>query len=1206
MSLLLFFILLDLYLLKYIFLKLSFKSVKDNRQTYFQKSNIISFQNPIRIMKKILFLLVLLPIMVVGQTQTENYIKNTTYKVAITTSIATPTITQASQNITYFDGLGRPIQQVAHQQSVTATGTVKDIVTPIEYDAFGRQAKEYLPYVPTTTASLDYKTTALTDVGTFYNTATYENTLNPFSQKEFEPSPLNRVLKQAASGNDWALGNGHEIKLDYQTNTASEVKLYTATATWNSTTGVYDIALGNSIGTTFYNANQLYKTITYDENSVENPIEFNGANAEFKNKEGQIILKRTHAYSTNATGSRLDYSTHDTYYIYDQYGNLTYVLPPLVNTSTTITQQILGDLGYQYKYDHRNRLVEKKLPGKQWEFVVYDKLDRPVATGPANSPFGDSTIGWLITKYDVLSRVVYTGWYTATVTATTRFSLQNDQNNLTTANYETKSSSGNIDGISAYYSNVVVPTSFKLLTVNYYDDYNFPNAPSPVPASVLSDNSQAVYYNNTQKPIGLPTGSWVRVLQTPADNNGESSYILYDSKARPVRTFAQNYFGSTAGYTYTDTKIDFSGKVLLSETKHKRLSTDTEIKTTEVFTYSPQDRLLSYTHQINADTPQLLAENTYDELGQLTSKKVGNNSTSPLQKVDYFHNIRGWLTGINNISNLQQNTDPKDLFAFMIAYNNPIPYDWADGGPPSPIYNGNISETFWKTASDNLERGYQYGYDTLNRLTVAIYGKSGLGTNSYNEGVMYDKNGNITLLGRNGDSDNQIGYITIDNLRYTYAPNSNKLLKVTDDFYNTSGFKDGNTVGDDYDYDANGNMTIDRNKGIINGTSAAIIYNHLNLPTKITFGATGTIEYLYDANGKKLEKLVTQGTVATTTKYLEGFQYTNDVLQYFPTAEGYVSKTGSSYKYVFNYTDHLGNIRLSYAKNAITGVLEIMEENNYYPFGLKHKGYNDYTPTNYKYKFQGQERQDELGLNWDSFKWRNYDPAIGRFMCIDPLAEKYPYNGVYNFSENRVIDGVELEGLEVVLINPDRKRTDNDVKGNKSHIANDRTIVGGAGSIPNSKTNVTVTAHANPGFIQNDGGENITNGAQFNKVLNETSDAWKNRESNEGMTVTIYACRTGSDVKNEDGSKKDIGIAQKISGSKDFKGVLIIAPDQRVYFDEDGPTGTYKAENSDKNDEYKKNSDGSLMSKERSDKEGNWNMFMDGKKIGSFTGKLPE
>ena len=105
--------------------------------------------------------------------------------------------------------------------------------------------------------------------------------------------------------------------------------------------------------------------------------------------------------------------------------------------------------------------------------------------------------------------------------------------------------------------------------------------------------------------------------------------------------------------------------------------------------------------------------------------------------------------------------------------------------------------------------------------------------------------------------------------------------------------------------------------------------------------------------------------------------------------------------------------------------------NNPFPnikLGLQHGSYNtparDYRPVGeareietvdrnpYKYKYQGQERQDELGLNWDSFKWRNYDYALGRFMSVDPLAEDYSYQSPYNFSENRVVDGRELEGLE--------------------------------------------------------------------------------------------------------------------------------------------------------------------------------------------------
>ncbi|UKB86418.1 hypothetical protein LF887_17160 [Chryseobacterium sp. MEBOG06] len=64
----------------------------------------------------------------------------------------------------------------------------------------------------------------------------------------------------------------------------------------------------------------------------------------------------------------------------------------------------------------------------------------------------------------------------------------------------------------------------------------------------------------------------------------------------------------------------------------------------------------------------------------------------------------------------------------------------------------------------------------------------------------------------------------------------------------------------------------------------------------------------------------------------------------------------------------------------------------------------------YRYSTQGQEKQEDT--KWSSFKWRNYDPTFGRFFSIDPLSEKYAYQSHYNFSENRVVDGRELEGLE--------------------------------------------------------------------------------------------------------------------------------------------------------------------------------------------------
>ena len=503
---------------------------------------------------------------------------------------------------------------------------------------------------------------------------------------------------------------------------------------------------------------------------------------------------------------------------------------------------------------------------------------------------------------------------------------------------------------------------------------------------------------------GLPTGSWTRVPTTSAEVKAEINYVLYDYKYRPIRTYTTNYLG---GYTNTDSKLDsFSGLLQYTLQKHKRTANNAELTVKDTFTYSPQDRLIQHTHQINGGAEQLLAENTYDELGQLISKKVGNTIATPLQKVDYSYNIRGWLTKINEIGSLQQGTDPADLFGFKINYNT------VDGstGAASPLYNGNIAETFWSTATDGgFVRNYGYKYDSLNRLKDATYQKTGGILNNYDENLTYDKNGNILSLMRMGNSDTQSIKFLIDELKYEYtSPTSNQLAKVTEGVNGNSsqGFIDGNTSGNDYAYDANGNMTVDKNKNI-----TAITYNHLNLPTKIIF-PTGNIVYFYTASGQKVQKVVTENTTVTTTDYLSGYQYKNLVLQYFPTVEGYVEPNLSSFKYVFQYKDHLGNVRLSYFQNGSS--LNIISEDNYYPFGLKHDGYNITTTSvnpALKVKYNGKELQDELGLNLYDFGARNYEPALGRWMNIDPLAEKMRRYSPYNYVLNNPVYFIDPDGM---------------------------------------------------------------------------------------------------------------------------------------------------------------------------------------------------
>jgi len=142
------------------------------------------------------------------------------------------------------------------------------------------------------------------------------------------------------------------------------------------------------------------------------------------------------------------------------------------------------------------------------------------------------------------------------------------------------------------------------------------------------------------------------------------------------------------------------------------------------------------------------------------------------------------------------------------------------------------------------------------------------------------------------------------------------------------------------------------------------------------------------------------------------------------------------------YGDHLGNIRLSYQdKNndgTITASTEIVEENNYYPFGLKQKGYNTtINGRHHKYMFGGKEQQDELGLNWYDITARNYDPALGRWMNLDPLAEKKYGFTPYNYVQNSPLFRIDPNGLTDFIVN---KETGEVTRVGKPNNDQDRVV----------------------------------------------------------------------------------------------------------------------------------------------------------------------
>ncbi len=1042
-------------------------------------------------------------------------------------SVSENSLKEIVSGITYFDGLGRPKQQIAIQNSPNK----KDIVTHIAYDDYGRERKRYLPFERENGVLGNFDVVDVhKDINRYYKnkypddfSGLIEEHVNAYSETIFEASPLNQVLKTGVPGQSWKANSindeDHTIKLEYRSNEADEVVLFEVEFIGG------DPEKPSLVQHQFYAQNEFYTTITKDENwNPDQQYPKDHTTEEFTDKNGKVVLKRV--YNDNIP--------HDTYYVYDDYDNLTYVIPPKVNINGTVSASELAELCYQYKYDYRNRLIEKKVPGKGWEHIVYDELDRPVLTQHANQRkenSGKSADEWLFTKYDVFGRVAYTGKITDD---RERKVIQQEINNNSNDLWVTRGDAMTIGGVSIKYNNGGYPkvTTGEVLTINYYDDYNFDKAGGINPNMVYNQNVTT----NTKT---LATGSKVKVLDT---DKWITTVHYYDDKARSIYGYTNNDYLKTTNTI--STQLDFVGKVIESTTTHQRLS-NALITTIDRFTYDHVGRLLTQKQTIDNQQEELIVSNTYDELGMLVKKGVGgatnsnirnlvnviiepnqiikknvpnnawntgfsskfsiqgdgavvfevaqtnkdlmvglskedndvdfksidyaiyttsgekiqvrekgivkgnlditykigdllsveragnaivykkNNevfytSATPsngnligdvsmfhinsriknfrlinpiiksLQTIDYAYNVRGWLQQINNPNSTLGN----DLFAFKINYNT------TDDTESTALFNGNISETHWKTANDNIKRDYAYGYDALDRITKGIDN-----TGRYNlTNVAYDQNGNILNLTRQGWK-NGVSYANMDRLYYTYDQ-GNKLMKVVDTGNDNYGFKDGTNTGNDYVYDVNGNMTVDRNKGITN-----IRYNHLNLPTVVTINGK-QIRYTYDATGTKLTKSVN----GVFTHYDGGYVYEGPDLQFFKHSEGYVEpNTNGSFDYVYQYKDHIDNIRLSYSDTNKDGIVtkdEIREENNYYPFGLKHKGYNGIIRgKDYKYGFGDKEEQDEHGLDWIDITARNYDPALGRWMNLDPLAELMRRHSPYNYGFDNPIYFVDPDGM---------------------------------------------------------------------------------------------------------------------------------------------------------------------------------------------------
>ncbi len=871
-------------------------------------------------------------------------------------TLITRPLRDVRQSTQYFGGLGRPVQTVVKQGSMQTGGSPLDLVSPVVYDVFGREVYRYLPFVANSTGGNASLNDGLFKQNPFQQDSAFNKGQFPgetfyYSKTNYEASPLNRVLEVYAPGNSWAGSEDNtdpntrrRMSTQYLVNTASDgVRIWTVSGNNFSTGSVYD-------------AGQLYKTVTIDEHQQKT--------VEYKDKEGQVVLKKVQLDNTPTEGHG---GWLCTYYIYDDLHQLRGVIQPrgvelLQQNSWNINAlngDIMNEQCFRYDYDERRRMITKKVPGAGEVYMVYDARDRVAMTQDANMRIANK---WSVTLYDELNRPVQTGLLLNTYPIGGTANRTFDQ-------HRTAASTS-----SEYPFPIASPpatTYWEWLTKTGYDDY------TGIPAGLSSTylNTWDAYFdatnNNTfpypQMPVqstatkGLVTWSQVKVLdRMPAVYLASAQ--IYDEWGRIIQVQKQNITGST---DMTTTQYSWSGQPLITVQKQEIAS---PAQTTVVVTRMSYDDLgrltksekkLSNTNVNNnaMSAWMTIAVHEYDALGKLKKKKFGSKPGAPtgtaLTSLDYEYNIRGWLLSMNK-DYITAGSNNDQYFGMQLGYDK-------NGtlGTFTPQYNGNISGAIWKSEGDQQKRKYDFTYDPLNRLTGADFNQyaSGSGTSAVFDrsanvnftvsNLSYDANGNILTMNQQGLLLNSSS--AIDQLMYIYQNNSNKLTRVTDgvagsDNGKLGDFKDGtNLFSDDYNYDANGNLTLDRNKDI-----SSIRYNILNLPNTITFdnGSTnkGSITYTYDAAGNKLVKTTQERkgfyTSYLTTTYIDGIVYEgrstdlivdpNDYtyrLQFIGHEDGrirYISKHfengDSAYQLINDYflKDHLGNVRMVLAEQQDT------------------------------------------------------------------------------------------------------------------------------------------------------------------------------------------------------------------------------------------------------------------------------------------------
>lgn len=505
----------------------------------------------------------------------------------------------------------------------------------------------------------------------------------------------------------------------------------------------------------------------------------------------------------------------------------------------------------------------------------------------------------------------------------------------------------------------------------------------------------------------------------------------------------------------------------------------------------------------------------YDYRGNLSFNIMGKD------EVLYDYNVRNWPLSIES-----------DNFKENLCYNQ------SNGSlyPRTSLFSGNISAQSWQCGNE-VKHGYHFTYNSQSMLTDSEYSEGDRlndGRGNYDESLSYDKMGNVQSLLRSGLLDDG-SYGLIDNLSYNY--HGNQLLKVDDAavgpyYQGAFHFVDGADEAVEYEYDANGNMVRDLNKGI-----SFISYDLNNQPRKIEYNDGRNASYVYDAEGNKLsvsynltamssaqpQMPVMQSTdVASanvsngqkTIDYCGNIIYDGDETMILNDVGYALCNKDNNFSFHYYLKDHLGNNRVVVSEDG-----EIEQVNDYYPTGaLMASSMGGDTQ---RFKYNGKELDRVNGLNWYDYGARNYDAEIVVWKGVDKMADKNVTTSLYGYCNSNPMRFIDPLGTDTVdlLPSPQQDYRSCTLKLDAKYFDDDPNVI-------------NVWGHGdNDGIDYN--GKTLSSARDFDEMLKEHSEVWKNHAQGNPAIIVLHSCSTAD-------------FAKILSASDLFRNVLIIGPTENV------------------------------------------------------------